>query len=442
MRQEIAEVLDLLIQEGCIVCGDFNSTTCSHDNLNDLDEPTAGHDNVWRWLQNLEGNGKIIEVFKEAWMKLQMQDTVPMTRVRHYAGSSYIDEMYVTRNRFCIFQPRDVCRSDVKLKGKFGSSHNFHALSFLDRAIPQKPTNRCYGWGEKQIKLFKSKMRGQFNCCPTDVEHGVKWLNNAIVQAFHSVQDCSPNVEAKTPDGWERRIENLANLARRNQKIFLRRAKAEFLIPMKPSGVPVPIHQIEMTMNVHNPWDAVELSVMHEHEEKSILVPTDEDIRQWARVSRCKVPGPDNVPPFLYYVLPDNVFHWVCDIVRAIIRGELRLDILRETVLFRFSKRKEDLSVSNAWRPISITSALYRIVFRCIRSFLETTLAPSLSGRQYTGRKGGIRELLELGVEPFVFMNDLAIVAETAIELRHALIHAQMRFARIGPSVNFGKTKI
>ena len=27
MRQEIAEVLDPLIQEGCIVCGDFNSTT-------------------------------------------------------------------------------------------------------------------------------------------------------------------------------------------------------------------------------------------------------------------------------------------------------------------------------------------------------------------------------------------------------------------------------
>ena len=48
-------------------------------------------------------------------MKWQMQDTVPMTRVRHYAGSSYIDRMYVTRKRFGMFQPRDVCRSDVKL---------------------------------------------------------------------------------------------------------------------------------------------------------------------------------------------------------------------------------------------------------------------------------------------------------------------------------------
>ena len=47
MRQEIAEVLDPLIQDGYIVCGDFNSTTCSHDNLNAFDEPTAGHDNVW-----------------------------------------------------------------------------------------------------------------------------------------------------------------------------------------------------------------------------------------------------------------------------------------------------------------------------------------------------------------------------------------------------------
>ena len=84
-----------------------------------------------------------------------------------------------------------------------------------------------------------------------------------------------------------------------------------------------------------------------------------------------------------------NVFHCVCDIVRAIIRGELRLDILRETVVFPLSKGKEDLSVSNAWRPISITSALYRIVFRGVQSCLETTLVPSLSGRQYAGCKGG-----------------------------------------------------
>ena len=34
MQQEIAEVLDPLIQDGCIVCGDFNSTTCSRDDLN------------------------------------------------------------------------------------------------------------------------------------------------------------------------------------------------------------------------------------------------------------------------------------------------------------------------------------------------------------------------------------------------------------------------
>ena len=216
-------------------------------------------------------------------------------------------------------------------------------------------------------------------------------------------------------------------------------------------------------------------------------------------------------------------------------------------MFFPLSKGKEHLSVSNAWRPISLTLALYRIVFRCIQSYLETTLAPSLSGRQYAGRKGGscaratmdlqqllgskmmtgngayiafvdvsnafssvqipllpdallkygvcaqvrdlfsyvlyhsvtyvyntvtgkwdrilatsgvkqgcatgpitfcavidlvIGELLELGVEKFVFIDDLTIVAETASELRHALIHAQMLFARIGLSVNFAKTKI
>ena len=51
-----------------------------------------------------------------------------------------------------------------------------------------------------------------------------------------------------------------------------------------------------------------------------------------------------------------------------------------------------------------------------------------------------IGELLELGVEPFVCMDDLAIVAETASELRHALIHAEMLLTRISLSVNFAKT--
>ena len=153
-RQEIAEVLDPLLQEGCIVCSDFNSTTCSHDHLNDWDEPAVGHYNVWPWLRNLEGNGKIIEVFNEAWMKSQMQDRVLMTRVRHYVGSSYIDRMYVTRNRFGIFQPRDGCRSDVKLKGKFCSSHNFHAVFFMIGTFLRNPLTDATVVGKSRLSFF------------------------------------------------------------------------------------------------------------------------------------------------------------------------------------------------------------------------------------------------------------------------------------------------
>ena len=150
----------------------------------------------------------------------------------------------------------------MNLRGKFGSSHNLHAVFFNDWAIPQKPTN----------------------------------LKN-------------------------------------------------------PSLVPVPIHQIEMMMNVHNPLDATVLSYMDEHEEKPFPVPTDEEIRQWARVSRCEVPGLDNVPPSLNHALPENVFHCVCDIVRAVIRGELRLDILRETIVVPLSRAKEDLLTRSRGGP-------------------------------------------------------------------------------------------
>ena len=47
-------------------------------------------------------------------------------------------------------------------------------------------------------------------------------------------------------------------------------------------------------MNVLNPWDITVSFLNDEHEQKPIPVTTDEEIGQWARVSRCKAPGPDN----------------------------------------------------------------------------------------------------------------------------------------------------
>ena len=105
---------------------------------------------MWPWLRNLEGNGNCIEIFKEAWVKAQMQDAVPMTRVRHYAGSSHIVRMYVTRNPFGIFQPRDVCRSELKLKENFGSSHNFHAMVFMIGLFLKNPLTDAMVGGESR----------------------------------------------------------------------------------------------------------------------------------------------------------------------------------------------------------------------------------------------------------------------------------------------------
>ena len=44
--------------------------------------------------------------------------------------------------------------------------------------------------------------------------------------------------------------------------------------------------------------------------------------------------------------------------------------------------------MSAVWRPISVPTALARIIFRCIKYYFDDVAATNLSPRQYAWRKG------------------------------------------------------
>ena len=140
-------------------------------------------------------------------------------------------------------------------------------------------------------------------------------------------------------------------------------AKAVDLMPKFPMTSITPSHVIASLMQVNNPWDPKVVDDVPNIEKMTPHIPDNEAIRRAMKCRRCKSAGMDNVPPFLWYILPDDIFKDVCDIVRLILAGSYYPDVFRYTRLFPLYK-KGDKSQAKAWRPIAITAALYRIVFK------------------------------------------------------------------------------
>ena len=174
----------------------------------------------------------------------------------------------------------------------------------------------------------------------------------------------------------------LASLARRKPKIFFRKARSNFIIPMKSNSVPAPVDKLAGMMNGNNVWHCTIVDLLQAHPEKPILETADEGILGWAKVVRCKAHGPDGNLPYLCRIIPDKICHWMCDFVRMVPRGALTLDMPREAVVFPLSIGEEDLSVSVVWHPISIATALHGISFRCIKQWFDNVVATNLSPRQ------------------------------------------------------------
>jgi Retron-type reverse transcriptase len=163
-------------------------------------------------------------------------------------------------------------------------------------------------------------------------------------------------------------------------------AKAEDLMPKFPMTTVTPHKVIATLMQVNNPWDPSVVEDVPEIETMKPKVPDNDIIRQAMKCGRGKSAGMDEVPPFLWYCLPDDIFKHVCDIIRVILKGSYYPSLFKDTRVFPLYKKGDPLE-AKAWRPISITNALYRIVFKLMYQQLYEHLEPQLHPLQFGARK-------------------------------------------------------
>ena len=248
---QIAPILEPLTGSGCIMRCDFNAIAWNNDAANRSLGDSPRYDQS---VGNLREARKTVEVLKEACVKSKFGDDYPLSRVRHYVGSRYIDWMYVCLMLLRIFQPMHVFTREVQLRKKKGGLQSiFIAVYFHFWEIGRKATDRCNGWGRK--KNTTSYVHYDSTIWPNDVDQGLKWLNIAISRAFHDVQEPKGTTKAKVPLGWHQRIKKLASLARWKRIIFFPKAGADLVIPMNPSRVTSPVEKLTPVMSINNVLD-------------------------------------------------------------------------------------------------------------------------------------------------------------------------------------------
>ena len=237
----------------------------------------------------------------------------------------------------------------------------------------------CKGWAKHEISTFKQELDKNFTVRPTvDYDEYIDKLSDAMLNTAQNINAkrkkkfSSSNPAYST---WQKRISRLVQLSYRNPKIFFRMVKAESLLPHFPMSFPTPNVLIASLTQVNNPWDPTILDDVPSIPPMDIQLPTDEQIRSVMKVRRCKSPGIDGVPPYLWYVLPDNIFRDVCEIIRHIIMGQFIPQSFYDSKLFPLFKHG-DPSLAKSWRPITITTALYRIVTKLMCAQLTEHLTP------------------------------------------------------------------
>ena len=189
--------------------------------------------------------------------------------------------------------------------------------------------------------------------------------------------------------GWAQEIRYLLRLQRRNPKLFFRRVKHSSLMSMRQPEPPMDTSVLSKLMSSPNPHDP---SILHmykamEAEPAPFQLPTDEELRRMSRVPRTKRAGPDGIHPYLIYQLPDQQFHVIACCIRSILMGWDGPRSLWDAHVVGLFKGKPNWEEASAWRPISMPTAMYRLLMRWVVRQLQPFLESYIDRRQY-GRRG------------------------------------------------------
>ena len=262
-------------------------------------------------------------------------------------------------------------------------------VSFHQWVNPPARTVSCKGWNKRDIGTFKHLMEHSFHTIPslnideylhslgTTMIEVAKLMNHEKRPSFKYLPTCSP---------WNKRIGRLARLAYRNPKIFFRMAKADDLMPKFSMTSVTPHHVNASLMQVNNPWNPEVINDVPQVETMQPKMPENAAIKHAMNCGRGKSAGMDEVPSFLWYILQDDIFKHVCDIIRVVLKESYYPEVFKATRVFPLLKKGDPLE-AKSWRPISITNALYRLVFKLMYQQLYEHLEPNciLSNLEHKG---------------------------------------------------------
>ena len=151
-------------------------------------------------------------------------------------------------------------------------------------------------------------------------------VTSAAMKCTDAVNSRKPPTKPRKTETWEESVATLTRLARTDHKQFFRRAKTEFAVPRGDENLPRPGRAIRRLMQVSNPWDPTVTSILPSRQQEADPdPPTSAELRKFARVPRKKSPGPDGIPPYLLYILPEESFTVINVVAKRIIKGEMDL---------------------------------------------------------------------------------------------------------------------
>ena len=391
-RVQIQNALTPLLDRPTLMFGDMNAIS----RLEDVCDVSMAYAQklVWPWMRDLEQSGGIIDL-----MRVAYQDIPPKTRYRGHPGRSRLDHILVTKSLLPLLTPHSPSTSPLTLDQQPLSDHDMVSVSIAPWTQSHVVPQRCQGWGRKHVKQFQA-LCAEFhpNLPPESMDSmPCSEQTSLMVDLQQHMLRCMEVVNATRPSKvspplpeWAAHVRSLLRLARRNPKLFFRRVRNNGLTTMCNPCPPMNPAFLTSLVQETMPFDPSVVQVMATPARSlpDLPTPTDAELFQCSRVPRAKSPGPDGVPPYLYYILPQNLFHLFANCIRSSLSLECPLPFFFDATLIGLYKPKKDWWAPNAWRPIAMSTAGYRIGMRFVKRHISEWTFSFLSGSQFGSRPG------------------------------------------------------
>ena len=375
-------VLDPILSRNLILLRDFNAVT-------EASHTTALKPNIWPWLVAKERSSAPSDLL------LPHSPHTPYTRMHRYGGSkSYIDPVYGSRLFCALFLPS--AASVLGFSRVPGAQdHDPVVVRTVPWTVPNALPPRCALWNRRDVKRFQRGMstpspQAEPLIAPESVQTVCQSLARQMLEAMRVVNDShAPTREPDPPvTDWDSVVNQPAKQAKRRSKLFYRRVKHSLLSPppslpslspaVKSSAYCTAIPSGRRTQRLSFVWLSASTT------SPPILL----ELRSLARAARKKSPGPDGVPPYLLYMLPDSALSVIHScLVTCYDSGTLPCECLVSGTfcLFRGRAKWQD---PDRWRPIAMSNSIYRPLMRWVHTTLYSLHSPQLHPRQFCGKQG------------------------------------------------------